>query len=63
MNGDGFCPINPLAMHEVYSVGNKVTIAEIIPINISRTLGVVENVFVGVDCSPGEIQTYTNLFK
>ena len=39
------------------------TIAETIPINISRTPGVVENVFVAADCSPEEIQIYTNLFK
>jgi hypothetical protein len=23
----------------------------------------MENVFIGADCSPGEIQIYTNLFK
>jgi hypothetical protein len=40
-----------------------VTIAETIPINISRNPGVVENVFVGADFSPKEIQIYTNLFK
>jgi hypothetical protein len=39
------------------------TIAETIPINISRNPGVVENVFIRVDCSPKEIQTYTDLFK
>jgi hypothetical protein len=39
------------------------TIVETIPINISRNLGIVENVFVGADFSPEEIQIYTNLFK
>jgi hypothetical protein len=39
------------------------TIAETIPINISRNPGVVENVFVGADFSPEEVQIYTNLFK
>jgi hypothetical protein len=39
------------------------TIAETIPINISRNPGVVENVFVGADCSLEEIQIYTDLFK
>jgi hypothetical protein len=39
------------------------TITETILINIYRKLGVVENVFVGVDCSPEEIQIYTDLFK
>jgi hypothetical protein len=63
MNGDRSCPINPLAMHEVYAEGNLETITETIPINISRTPGIVENVFVGADCSPEEIQIYTDLFK
>jgi hypothetical protein len=39
------------------------TIAETIPINISQNLGVVENVFIEADCSPEEIQIYTDLFK
>jgi hypothetical protein len=39
------------------------SIAETIPIDISRTPGVVENVFVGADCSPEEIQIYIELFK
>jgi hypothetical protein len=43
--------------------GNMETIAEMIPIDISRTPGIVENVFVGADCSPEEIQIYTDLFK
>jgi hypothetical protein len=63
MTGDRSCPINPLATHEVYAEGNMETITETIPINISRTPGIVENVFVGADCSPGEIQIYTDLFK
>jgi hypothetical protein len=63
MTGDRSCPINPLATHEVYAKGNMETIAEIILINISRSPGVMENVFVGADCSPGEIQIYTDLFK
>jgi hypothetical protein len=63
MTGDRSCPINPLATHEVYAEGNMETIAETIPINISRTPGIVENVFVEADCSPGEIQIYTDLFK
>jgi hypothetical protein len=63
MTRDRSCPINLLATHEVYVEGNMATIVETIPINISRNLGVVENDFVGVDCSPGEIQLYTDLFK
>jgi hypothetical protein len=63
MTRDRSCPINPLATHEVYAKSNMETITETIPINISRTPGVMENVFVGVDCSPKEIQIYTDLFK
>jgi hypothetical protein len=52
-----------LWLHTVYAEGNMVSITEMIPIDISRTPGIVENVFVGVDCSPEEIQIYTELFK
>jgi hypothetical protein len=52
MIGDRACTINPLAMHAVYAEGNMETIAKKIPIDISRTPGIVENIFLGVDCSP-----------
>jgi hypothetical protein len=61
--GEQPCPINLLATQDVYAEGNMVTIAETLPIKISRTPGVVENVFVGADCSPEELQIYTDLFK
>jgi hypothetical protein len=63
MTRDRSCPINPLAKHIVYAEGNMETIAETIPIDISRTPGVVENVFVGADCSPEGIRIYIDLFK
>jgi hypothetical protein len=63
MTGDQPCPINLLATQDIYAEGNMATIAETIPINISRNPGIVENVFVGADCSPEEIQIYTDLFK
>jgi hypothetical protein len=63
MTRDRSCPINTLATHTLYAEGNMETIAETIPIDIYRTPGVVENVFIGVDFSPEEIQIYTNLFK
>jgi hypothetical protein len=63
MTGDRSCPINPLATHTVYAKGNMETIAKMIPIDISRTPGIMENVFIGADCSPEEIQIYTDLFK
>jgi hypothetical protein len=55
MTGDKACPINPLAMHIVYAEGNMETIAKMIPIDISRTPGIMENVFVRADCSPEEM--------
>jgi hypothetical protein len=63
MNGDAPCLVNPLATHKIYAEGNMESIAETIPIDISRTPGIVENIFVGADCSPEEIQIYTELFK
>jgi hypothetical protein len=56
MAGEQPCPINLLATQDIYAEGNMANITETIPINISRTPGVVENVFIGVDCSPEEIQ-------
>jgi hypothetical protein len=63
MNGDSPCLINPLATHEIYIEGNMASIIATIPIDISRTVGILENVFVRADCSPKEIQIYTKLFK
>jgi hypothetical protein len=63
MNGDMPCPINPLAKQGFYVEGNMEIISTMIPINIYRTPGVMENFFVGADCSPEEIQIYTELFK
>jgi hypothetical protein len=63
MTGDRSCPVNPLAMHAVYAEGNMESIIETIPIDISRTPGFMENVFVREDYSPKEIQIYTELFK
>jgi hypothetical protein len=63
MIGDRACPINPLAMYDVYAKGNMETIAKTIPIDISRTPRIMENIFIGADCSPKEIQIYTDLFK
>jgi hypothetical protein len=63
MTGDRSCPINPLATHEVYAEGNMETIVETLPINISQNPSIMENVFIEADCSPEEIQIYTNFFK
>jgi hypothetical protein len=55
MTGDRSCHTNPLATHKIYAEGNMATIAEMIPINISRTPGIIDNVFVGAYSSPEEM--------
>ena len=42
--------------------GNMANLSPTIPINISRYPRKVENVYIGVDCSPDEIKEYTALF-
>lgn len=53
----------PLAMHDAYAKGNMANISQTMPINISNNPGVVENVFIRVECTPEKIETYTTLFK
>jgi hypothetical protein len=55
MTGDRSCHTNPLATHKIYAEGNMKTIAKTIPINISRTPGVINNVFVGAYSSREEM--------
>jgi hypothetical protein len=55
ITGDRSCNTNPLATHKIYAEGNMATIAEMIPINISRTPGVIDNVFAGAYSSPAEM--------
>jgi hypothetical protein len=55
MTGDQPCPINLLATQEIYVESNMATIAETIPINISRTPGIIDNVFVGAYSPPKEM--------
>jgi hypothetical protein len=63
MNGDIPCPINPLTTHGDYVDRNMERIVATIPIDISRTIGIVENVFIEADFSLEEIEIYTELFK
>jgi hypothetical protein len=63
MTGDQPYLINLLATQDIYAEGNMATITAMIPINISRNPGVVENVFVGAAFSPEEVQIYTDIFK
>jgi hypothetical protein len=41
--------VNPLARHGVYVKANMANISKTIPINISRNLEIVENVFIRVE--------------
>ena len=54
---------NPLAPAHFHAEGNMLVILEAISINISRDPNMIENLFIGIECSPEEIQTYTDLFK
>jgi hypothetical protein len=53
----------PLDTHGIYAKGNMVSIYPTITIDISQTLGKVENVYIGAYCSPEEIQIYIYIFK
>ena len=53
----------PIQTHDVLSKGNLENISKTIPINISIKPGIVENINIGVYCSPEEITQYTALFK
>jgi hypothetical protein len=63
VNGDTPCPVSPLATHIIYAEGNMASIAEKIPIDISRIPGVMEIIFIRADCSLEEIKIYTELFR
>jgi hypothetical protein len=63
MTGDRSCLVNPMAMHAIYDEGNMESITETIPIDISRTPSVVENVFFRADYFPEEVRIYIDLFK
>ena len=56
-------PVVPLSSPSPMADGNMANVSTTIPINISCDLGKVENVYIGVDCSPDEIKYYTKLFK
>jgi hypothetical protein len=55
MTGDRSCHTNPLATHKIYAEGNMETIVEPMSINISRTLGIIDNVFIRAYSSPEEM--------
>jgi hypothetical protein len=70
MNDNVDRTMNPLVKHGVYVEGNMENISETIPINISNDPNIIENVFIGAECSPEEIhmitppclRSFTNVF-
>jgi len=53
----------PLYTHGICVEGNMVNIYPTITVDISQILGKFENVYIGADFFPEEIQMYTDLFK
>ena len=53
----------PLSSPGQMAKGNVTNLSPTIPINISRNLSKIENVYIWVVCSPNEIKEYTDLFK
>ena len=56
-------PINPLPREGIFAEGNMGNIFDTIPINISVSPDVMENIYIVANCSPEEIPIYTALFK
>jgi hypothetical protein len=54
---------NPFSTNSVFVEGNLSNISATIPINISSNPKVTENLLIGADCSPKEIQVYMALLK
>jgi len=55
--------IVPLDMHGIYDEGSMEKNSPTITINIYLTPEKIENVYIGVECSPEEIHIYTKLLK
>ena len=49
----------PLSSHSPMADGNMENISSMIPINIYRNPGTIENVYIGAECSHAEILEYT----
>jgi hypothetical protein len=49
----------PLDTHGIYVEGNMVNIYPTVTIDISQVPRKIENIYIGADCSPEEIQIYT----
>jgi hypothetical protein len=49
----------PLDTHGIYAEGNMENISPTITIDISQIPSKIENVYIGVDCSPEEIRSFS----
>ena len=56
-------PVIPLGAPNKFAKGNMANLSPTMPINIYRTRGKIENMYIGAYCSPNEIREYTELFK
>ena len=56
-------PMVPLSSPGLMVDGNMANISSMIPINISRDPGKMENVYIGEECSHAKIQDYTEYFE
>jgi hypothetical protein len=56
-------PQSPILTQDTISEGNLGNITSTVVIDISIKEGVVENINLGVNCSPEEVVSYTALFK
>ena len=63
LSADVDIPLNPWPREGVFAEGNMENISATIPINISVNPDVMENIYIGANCSPEEIAIYTALFK
>lgn len=58
------CPLQTLVLvHEVLSKGNMGNITATMPLDICIKPGIVENIHIGVSCSPNEIKVFIDFFK
>ena len=58
--------LNPQSLiltHSSNYEANLCNITKTMPVDISVKPGVSENIFIGQNSSPGEVKTYTTLFK
>lgn len=55
--------LNHLSLAQIFSKGNMSIISKFFLVNISWNPNIIENVFIRAECSPEEIQIYTDLFK